>query len=178
MNNRLFVAACLIFSGLLSGCASEGPPRDINDPTNSLVFGYIDMDEAPRGVNTATFLQVAPPSDTPYWETDVNKGLFFQAHLPPGSYQLTSLSGSNTIYDFPRQGNETSVRIAKPGIYFVGSYKYKAVKTGLFEAPKFSIERVKTPTEADLLKQILGNEAIGKSAWGGKIRARLAQLKR
>jgi hypothetical protein len=27
---------------LLVGCSSSGPVRDINDPTNSLIFGYID----------------------------------------------------------------------------------------------------------------------------------------
>ena len=36
---------------LLAGCASNtiGPERDLNDPTNSLVFTYMDMQDVPTG---------------------------------------------------------------------------------------------------------------------------------
>jgi hypothetical protein len=150
---------------------------------NSLVFGYIDMEGAPTGVNAASIMQVSPPSETPYWALAVNKGLFVNAFLPPGSYQLSSFSGSGFFagpheYIMPRQGNETSLRIVKPGIYFLGSYKYEKVKTGMFERGKFAIERTNTPTEAELLKRVLDDsEGIRNSAWANKIRARLAQLK-
>ena len=81
-------------------------------------------------------------------------------------------------YSFPKQGNRTSLRISKPGIYFLGSFKYKKVKTGFFQQGKFAIEKVSKPTEAELLKRILDeDDDIRDSAWGAKIRARLAQLK-
>lgn len=52
------------------------------------------------------------------------------------------------------------------------------MKTGIFEGGKFDIERVKTPTEAELLKQLLEKDSDVKgSIWADKIRARLAQLK-
>jgi hypothetical protein len=183
MKHRIWLVFGLITLGLLAGCASSGPERDINDPTNSLVFGYIDMDDAPTGVTSASIVQVAPPSDTPYWGLGVNKGLFYNSYLPPGSYQLSKFSGSGFFagqheYSFPRQGNQTALRIVKPGIYFLGSFKYKKVKTGIFEQDKFAIEKIDKPTEADLLKRILdGSSEIQSSAWSGKIRARLAQLK-
>jgi outer membrane biogenesis lipoprotein LolB len=50
MRHRIWLIG-LIASALLTGCGSSGPKRDINDPTNSLVFGYIDMDDAPTGVD-------------------------------------------------------------------------------------------------------------------------------
>jgi hypothetical protein len=70
------------------------------------------------------------------------------------------------------------VRISKPGIYFLGSYKYQQVKTGFFEGSKFDIERVDSPTEAELLQRILDEDKeIKGSAWEEKIRQRLARIK-
>lgn len=183
MKHRIWLVLGLISLGLLAGCGSSGPQRDINDPTNSLVLGYIDMDDAPTGVESAWIRQVSPPSENPYWGLGISKGLFYNSYLPPGSYQLASFSGSGFFagehkYSFPRQGNETALRITKPGIYFLGSFKYKSVKSGFFEQGKFSIEKINKPTEVELLKRILDeNDEIKNSAWGKKIRARLAQLK-
>jgi hypothetical protein len=168
---------------LLAGCASSGPERDINDPSNSLVFGYVDMDDAPTSVSYASLVQVAPPTKSPYWGLAVHKGLFYSAYLPPGSYQLSKFGGSGFFagqheYSFPRQGNQTALRIVTPGIYYLGSFKYKTVSTGMFEQGKFSMEKVKKPSEAELLKRILAEGTdIPNSAWRDKIRARLAQLK-
>ena len=182
MKQRIWLVLGLTL-GLLAGCASSGPTRDINDPTNSLVFGYVDMADAPTSVSSAWITQVEPPSDAPYWGLGVSKGLFYNSYLPPGSYLLSKLGGSGFFagqheYTFPRQGNQTALRITKPGIYFLGSYKYKKVKTGMFSQAKFGIEKIGKPTEAELLKRILDeNSDIRNSAWGNKIRARLAQLK-
>jgi len=170
--------------GVLAGCATGGHGRSIDDPSNSLVFGYVDMSDAPTSVSWATIMQVAPAVDKPYWGTDVRDGLFYTSYLPPGSYKLSALGGSGFFkgehqYNFPKQGGgQTTVRIEKPGIYYLGSYKYKKVSTGLFEASKFAIERVNTPSEAQLLKRILDKDSEVKgSTWEPKIRARLAQLK-
>ena len=182
MKHRIWLVLGLTL-GLLAGCASSGPSRDINDPTNSLVFGYIDMDDAPTKASYAWMVQVAPPSDAPYWGLGVSKGLFYNSYLPPGSYQLSKLGGSGFFagqheYSFPRQSNQTALRISKPGIYFLGSYKYQKVKTGMFEQGKFKIEKMGKPTEAELLKRLLDEDSdIKDSAWREKIRARLAQLK-
>jgi hypothetical protein len=180
MRRRLALATLAL--ALLAGCAS-GPERDINDPSNSLVFGYVDMDDAPTGISYASLMQVAPPTQEPYWSLAVRKGLFYSAYLPPGSYQLSRFGGSGFwagehAYNFPRQGNQTALRIQKPGIYFLGSYKYKTEKSGMFEAGKFSMQKVNKPTEAELLKRMLdeGSE-IKDSAWRDKIQARLKQVK-
>ena len=183
MKHRNWLAYGLITLGLLAGCASRGPERDINDPTNSLVFGHIDMEDAPTGVTYASLMQVAPPSNAPYWGLAVRKGLFYSAYLPPGSYQLSRFGGSGFFagqheYNFPRQGSQTALRIVKPGIYFLGSFKYKKVKSGMFEQSKFAIEKIDKPTESDLLNRILDEgSGIKGSAWNEKIRARLAQIK-
>jgi predicted small secreted protein len=182
---RLLLLSLVALLGLLSGCAgSGGHGRDINDSSNSLVFGYVDMDDAPTKVSGAQIMQVAPPTDKPYWGTDVRNGLFYTYYLPPGSYKLATLHGSSFLkgdyqYSFPRQGGgETTLRIDKPGIYFLGSYKYKDVKTGFFEQGKFNIQRVASPSEAELLRRILEEDKELKgSVWEARIRQRLSKLK-
>ena len=182
MRNAVFSLAIAV--SFLAGCAGGGHGRDINDPSNSLVFGYVDMADAPTKISGAQIMQVAPPTDKPYWGTDVRDGMFYTYYLPPGSYKLATLHGSSFLkgdyrYTFPRQGGEQGVRIDKPGIYFLGSYKYQNVKTGMFEQSKFDIARVKTPTEADLLQRMLDNDPeLKKSVWADKIRERIARLKK
>jgi hypothetical protein len=70
------------------------------------------------------------------------------------------------------------LRITKPGIYYLGSFKYRQVKTEIFDSGKFEIERVKQPTEAELLKRLLEKERVKESAWAEKIRSRLGRLSR
>jgi len=184
MTGRIGFTLGLFALALSAGCASSGHERNINDPTNSLVFGYIDMDDAPTSIAYASIQQVAPPTQEPYWSLAVRKGLFYTAYLPPGSYQLSKFGGSafftgEHVYGFPRQGNQTALRIEKPGIYFLGSYKYRDVKSGMFEQGKFSIDAINKPTEADLLRRILDEgSGIKDSAWRDRIQARLAKLKR
>lgn len=181
---RTAVLALAIAVSLLAGCAGGGHGRDINDPSNSLVFGYVDMADAPTKISGAQIMQVAPPTDKPYWGTDVRDGMFYTYYLPPGSYKLATLHGSSFLrgeyrYSFPRQGGEQGVRIDKPGIYFLGSYKYQNVRTGMFEQSKFDIERVKSPTEAELLQRMLDTDPeLKKSVWADKIRERIARLKK
>ena len=150
--------------------------RDINDPTNSLVFGYVDMSEAPTKLETATVMQVAPPTDKPYWRTAARDGVFFYARLPAGSYKLTTLYGSHFFkgeyeYGFPRQDSVGAVRIDEPGIYFLGAYKYQPEKSGLFEPGKFSMEPIESPTAQELLKRILDeNPELRNTVWADRIR--------
>lgn len=173
----------LFFVIALAGCASRGPERSIDDPTNSLVFGYVDMEDAPTSIQRATLMQLAPPTEYPYWHMTVRDGLFFNEYIAPGSWQLTSFAGSGFFrgkheYQFPRQNNQTALRIDKPGIYFLGSFKYKEEKSGFFENGKFSMQKVTRPTEAELLKRILEEDGeIKGSVWEAKIRQRLARLK-
>ena len=180
---RIWLIPGLLALAILVGCASGGHGRSINDTSNSLVFGYVDMADAPTKIEGASIMQVAPPTSKPYWGTDVRNGLFYTYYLPPGSYKLATLYGSsfwkgNYRYNFPRQGSDQGVRITQPGIYFLGSYKYMHVKTGFFEGGKFDIERVDSPTEAELLQKILDEDTdIKGSAWEQKIRRRLAEIR-
>ena len=183
MKKRIWLVLCSLALAASAGCASSGHERNINDPTNSLVFGFVDMDDAPTSISYASIQQVAPPTEEPYWHLSVRKGMFYSVYLPTGSYQLSSFGGSGFFagehrYNFPRQGNQTALRIDRPGIYFLGSFKYKTEKSGLFEVGKFSMQKVNKPTEAELLKRILDEgSGVKDSAWRDRIQARLKQIK-
>jgi hypothetical protein len=175
---RIWIALSLAALGLLAGCAGGGHGRSMDDPSNSLVFGYIDMTEAPTTISGASIAQVLPSTDKLYWGTDVRKGLFYSYYLPPGSYHLAAVRGSDLRqvayhYDLPQQDSEPALRITQPGIYFLGSYRYLDA-----EADGFELERMDTPTEAELLQRILEEDSTLKgSTWEGRIRARLSQLR-
>lgn len=178
--HKPFVLACLAMLSL-AACASNtiGPERDVNDPGNSLVFAYVDMGDAPTELESAS---LKPQGEEGYWTMGVDDGLMSQEYLPPGAYQLASLSGSSFLhgevtYSFPAYGrNEASVVIKKPGIYFLGSFKYKEVKTGMFEQGKFDIERVNSPTELELLNRMLKQDWVKGTQWEARIRARIGEL--
>ena len=177
---------CALFAAaLLTACGSSsiGPGRDINDPTNSLVFAYVDMSEAPTKIDGAS---LKPQGEEGYWHMNVAEDgqLLSQPYLPPGSYQLSQLEGSgffagNNVYRFPAYGrNETAVRIQKPGIYFLGSYRYAKVKTGFFEGGKFAIERTNKPSELELLQRLEKEDWVKGTQWEARIRNRMAELRK
>jgi hypothetical protein len=179
MKNLRWLTVCLLALGLLAGCGSSGPKRSLDDPDNSLIFGYVDMSEAPSKAEFFELRRVAPGSGSA--NIEVTKGLFSSALIPSGSYQFanfTKFGFSTRVYTFPMQNNPYSLRIDKPGIYFLGSLKYKKINTGIFEKGKFSFEVSNTPSEATLLQRLLDEDSdLRNSTWGNKIRARLAELK-
>lgn len=179
---RLFLLATLV---LLAGCGSSsiGPKRDINDPSSSLVFAYVDMTEAPTKINGAS---LKPQGEEGFWNMTVadDGQLISQAYLPLGSYQLATLRGSgffagDNVYRFPAYGrNETALRIQKPGVYFMGSFRYAKVKTGFFEGGKFMIEKVQSPTELELLQRLQKEDWVKGTQWEARIRSRMQELRK
>jgi len=192
------VAIVLLLPAVSPVTTSDERRPGVDNPSNSLVFGYIDMSDAPTKVSGAWLEQVSPPTDAPYWSMGVEDGLFYNTFIPPGTYQLSKFSGSGFMagpheYQFSRQGrNETAVTINRPGVYFLGSFKYvTAQKGGMFKKAKFSIEPIDEPTEADLLRRIFEGEMdiqkskeykgprkikVDETSWAAKLRARLEEL--
>jgi hypothetical protein len=139
--------------------------QKVDDPPEStvMVYGYLDMEDAPTVVDYVHLKQVKPKTDTPYWSTGVDEGYFFSTGLVPGSYQFSTFGGVDCLlgnflcgtpheYSFPAQTD--GFRFPKPGLYFLGSYKYKHIDRGMFKADNFDIERIKAPTELDVLKKV------------------------
>ncbi len=149
----------------LGGCSVTPPTPSLKKPveeSSSLIFGYIDMEDAPSPLIHVSMKLMRPVTDKPYFGFWVNDGLFFRGDTPAGVYKFTQFAGGPRYgstthrYRFPDQGKGMlDQTIDKPGTYFVGSYKYREVDTGFFEAGKFELEPTTTPTELELLRRIL-----------------------
>jgi len=167
---RGWIAALVLLPALLlsSGCAlfGGGEKIDKNDKSLSVVFGYFDMKDAPSwgGIDWVSVKQYKPKQK--YYGCDVEEGLFFHIGVANHSSIQVDTFGRNTrwysnatyTYNFGGQGrNKTSKIIKKPGVYYLGSYKYKAIDSGsIFKADKFDMIQSKAPTEKELLTKLLG----------------------
>lgn len=152
----------LFLNLIFLGCGSNGTKSDPLDPTTSLVFGYIDMEDAPTNISWFTIKKFKPKPQIEYY-CAVNDNLFWHIGLPPGSHQATVFGGQKPWpistkyqYSFPTGRNQTAVIIEKPGVYFLGAYKYTEIETeGLFTANKLSLKKIESPTEKELLNKLL-----------------------
>jgi hypothetical protein len=171
----------------VGGCASDGPPVDPQDESRSIVFGYFDMTDAPSSVE---WVSIKRYGDKPVWyQLAVKDGLFFHVGIEPGAYQVDKfgknpgfLSNTRYVYNFGTRGrNETARRIDKPGLYFLGAYKYVKHSTGWFEQGKFEMQPVDAPSEKELLTRLVkilesDKELQGYSRQLALAKRRLSQL--
>ncbi len=165
-----------------SGLAKRGYLKEKpEEPNLSIIFGYIDMDKAPTKLKRVSMKQVRPRTPKPYYNFWTNKGLFYRASVPLGSYKFESFGGfsglRNTDYTFhfPSQGKgEMDPVVNKQGVYFVGSYKYKKIKTGIFKPNKFDLIKLDGPSEKELLVRLL--KYAKHPEWKRLINNRLKEL--
>lgn len=146
---------------LLGGC-SDSPFIKPENSNESMIIGYVDMGDAPGSFNGVYVKKIQPVEKKPYYNFWLDGGMFYRSPVAPGVYKMDSIKSfsrwTNTSYsfNFPQTGrSEMDVRISKPGVYYVGSWKYKKVDTGFFERGKFDLVRVQKPTELELLKRVL-----------------------
>jgi hypothetical protein len=183
---RLIVVAGLAL--VTAGCGSTPTPVDPKDESRSIVFGYFDMTDAPSSVEWVSLKQYG--GDKAVWyDLAVRDGLFFHVAIAPGAYQIEKfgknpgfLSNTKYVYNFGTRGrNETATRIDRPGLYFLGAYKYVKHQTGWFEQGKFEMQPINTPSEKELLTRLIkvlesDKELQGYSRQLALAKRRLAQL--
>jgi hypothetical protein len=152
-----FAALCTL---LLASCSSTSPVS-ATDETLSLVYGYFDMKDAPTKAQWVGLKQYGT-KDAGTYTLHVEDGLFFHVGIEPGSYQVDKFGGSGVfrgdyVYNFGGKGrNTTAVRIQKPGVYFLGTYRYvNHAGKGMFAPDKFDMEPAKTPSEKELLQRLV-----------------------
>lgn len=142
----------------LASCSVNPVPKPPK-ADDSFIFGYIDMKDAPISMKWASIRQFRPITKEPTYRVGASQGVFYHWYLRPGSYAVTSFGGSSgrTHYSFGITGKNPEFRLKfdKPGIYFLGSFKYKDVKTGFFEQGKFTLEKVEKPTEKEIVEKLL-----------------------
>lgn len=157
-----FLCSLTLLSVSLGGCA--GTPIDPKDDSVSLVYAYFDMADAPSNLEWASLKRYGEKENL-WYSMAAREGLVFHIGITPGSYQIEKFGGMGGIplltrkpyeYLFGTQGrNDTAVRITKPGVYFLGAYKYIDHAGGLFKADKFEMKPLPAPSEKEVLQRLI-----------------------
>jgi hypothetical protein len=157
-----FLCSATLLSLSLGGCA--GTPIDPKDDSVSLVYAYFDMADAPSNLEWASLKRYGEKENL-WYSMAAREGLVFHIGIGPGSYQIEKFGGMGGIplltrkpyeYLFGTQGrNDTAIRITKPGVYFLGTYKYVDHPGGLFKADKFAMKPLPAPSERDVLQRLI-----------------------
>lgn len=179
---KMLVHSLIILTLLITtGCASRPVLDEPKGDQSSFVYGHIDMSEAPCKLSWVSMKRMKPKTKTPYYNFWIDDGTFFRINVPNGTYKFTEFGGSsgwkNTIYtfSFPKQGKGDLDRIIrKQGRYYVGSWKYKKVKTRFWQQGKYDLVKTKGPSEKEILLKIL--PYAKHPHWVKVIKRRLKQL--
>ncbi|WP_119459782.1 hypothetical protein [Rhodospirillaceae bacterium SYSU D60014] len=151
------IAATLLLL-LVTACASV-EPVDPNDPNLSLIYGYLDMEDAPTSADWVSIMHYDGNSES--YQVPAEDGVFYHVGVVPGPYQVDTFGGDHFwngphIYDFGSNGrNETAIKVGPPGVYFLGAHRYVEVPTGWLEQSKFTMEPTDTPSEREILTKLL-----------------------
>ncbi len=174
----------LVITALFYGCSARlskmAEEQDSSD--TALLFGYIDMKDAPSNLESVNLRQSPPRSSDPNIPMRADdEGLFYRENVPKGSYSLSTFGGrgwtlgflsfgkERYYYTFPDEGFKyKKFNLTKTGLVFLGSYKMNKVKS------KYEFVDAGSPTEKELLTKLLAYTAGTK--WEKVIKNRLKQL--
>jgi hypothetical protein len=150
----------------------EPPPND----HASLVYGYLDMREAPTGLAWIEFRQVSPRTEATYYQMRVHEGVFYMEKFPPGVFVMGEFGGQrrdgrHLAYSLPRTSPTVRVAIEQPGLYFVGTFRYRPVTENGVRVGRFEIDRLDAPDGEAVLRRIL--PFAQGTAWRQRIEQRL-----
>ncbi len=148
----------------LAGCGSSGGTIDPKDDSVSLVYGYFDMKEAPTPADWVRLRKYdAAAKEAEGYNMAVKDGVFFHIGIEAGSYQVEKFGGGGGLFSRPveysfggRGRNGTAIRIAKPGVYFVGSHRYvNHAGKGFFDPDRFDMQASSAPSEKEVLQRVV-----------------------
>ncbi|HKI97619.1 MAG TPA: hypothetical protein VKB51_03995 [bacterium] len=176
MHYRVITQAILLLAlTVLMGCTYVGgggtsvdkEVKEVKDAKSSFVFGYVDMADADVPMDWALLKEVGhnQRKEPDHWMR-VQDGAFYLENVQAGSYILSEFGGrhwsmfcANTLvcsepieYD---PGTSMRLVVKKPGIYYLGAFKYKEAKTGFFEQDKFDLKSIDKPTPAEVVQKVL-----------------------
>lgn len=168
---RRFLLICSVL--LLTACASTERITDFTD--RSVAYGWLDIKDVDANrIHAVDIYQFRPHTERPYYSSSIKKFkdgfLYYSWSLPVGAHKTIAAHGqaclgifcSNTQYkySFGKQGDEVGAVVIKtPGVYSLGAYKLKNIKTGFFEAGKFDVvAATNAPSKREMLEEILKDE--------------------
>jgi len=145
----------------MAGCVtSNSVPIDPRDETLSLVYGYFDMKDAPSDLQWVSIKKddIKPQ----YYAAGVKNGLFWHVGIGSGAYQVETFGGQGGLlarpfkYNFGTRGkNNSAIKAANPGVYFMGAYVFVEFSGGILGTDRFDMRPTKTPTEKELLQRLI-----------------------
>lgn len=170
---------CTLVAGLaVIGCTLNPvpePPR----ASESIVFGYFDTTSAHVPLKWVELRQHAPRSRHTRIETGVDNGLFYNFYLEPGSYALSAFGGNTDAgmfqFNVPRQYKATRFEVPRPGIHYLGSFRYVAAEEFGGTPGAYAIIRAEKPTERELLERLL--RIVRGTVLESRLRGRLEELR-
>jgi hypothetical protein len=87
----------LLLLGALLACGG-GLSKKLDQPESpdaSFIYGYIDMKDAPTGVDWVEFEQVAPQVEKRFLGMRVDDGIFYNEQFPRGSFVLSGFGSTS-----------------------------------------------------------------------------------
>lgn len=188
MLKRLALVALAL---LLASCASGNRITDFTD--RSVGYGWLDIKEVSGNtLHSVDIYQFRPQIAEPYYYAAVKPFkdgfLYYTFALPNGAHKTISASGQSCLgifcgnttytYSFGKQGDDVGAIVIKsPGVYHMGSYRLKSMKTGFFEQGKFEVlPAPNAPSRREMLEEIL-KDAQDTPVMAERIKRELAQLR-
>jgi hypothetical protein len=173
MNVR-FRALALAAFAMLPACATKQvSPQASKD--HSLLVVHIDLSKAPSYWRKVAVLCEDRRGGKPWWHMHTDDaGLYYQEGAPVGRCWLTGgFQGGvvTRIYKLPEtpDQNPTTVSIARPGVHYMGSFKYQGAG-----ADEFRLVPTKAVSEREALRRVL--PYTEGTPWNGMVRKRLGAL--
>lgn len=163
MRYQWTLGTIVLAAALLGACSSSMPVDELR--RNTLIFGGLNMDDAPSGAHTVSLKIVRGDDIGSFFNIPVKKDVFYHEGLPKGSYQLYRIYGQSGLnlgicylfgspyaYHFGAQAEGFRVTQER-GVLYAGSYKI--AKEGGFFSSKFSISVDKSRTQRQVLEALL-----------------------
>ena len=172
----LAVLLCAVVS---SGCALNSEVRTEDDASSALIFGFIDMSEAPFELGCVRITQ-DEKAGIAYRQscmTTYASGLFFLENAPPMKYHIPFFYAGAKLHMISSDEKDL-FKVPAKSLYFVGSFKYKVVNRDLGDILKltpeqYGLPRTKSPSEAAVLKML--QDKVQDPTLKQRIKARLAK---
>lgn len=181
MNRRIMTSLLgLIILTTIAGCATDHLLRKPENNKMSLVVVYIDTSEASLKLTWAEAKRVKP-KPTLWYQFGLNPdGILYNNLIDPGAYVFVRLGGVTNKREMtrqlPQQGRgKLAMVIKEPGVYFLGSYKYKRIPPKDFSFTRYELRRTKSPSEREVLTK-MQKYAISP-VWKERLMRRIQQLK-
>lgn len=187
LRNWLLIALATV----LTACGPSMYVKEMSDPKNAMVFGYIQAMNGPMYFHWVQLRHIDAAGNEEYYTTRSNEdGMFYAENLPLGRYEIHRMGrdcmpmgpnvvsngrGGGVVWSLGPASKSTAMQIRRPGVQYLGSFKFTFVEgKGFFSRDSFTFERANTPPEKELLKRLL--PYTEDTRWSGSVKKRVAEL--